>query len=414
MRTETQAPQESVSEAVIAPARQALHKLAWSEMLIIVLVAWLGEYASSVATVTPALVDAWTSWLGADNATAGLLATSGLLGQTIGLIGGVLLVSRWPLAKLAWLGLLITIPSDAVSTVINSSGNMLVVRLVQGLGTGFIMAAAINWMGRHQQTVRAFAVFVLLQAILPRAFLNLVPLMTPLVGHASVYVGLIVWALTCTVFVGALSRNGGGTPIGRAVGHWRAPLGRRISAVSASALFNFGAIGMWAFLMRYAQSKGLSAAVFLQLTAWSAAFGILGSWVAFALNTRVGRTAAIFAGYGLVILNTLAMVTLPVTAPIFAAEMFTGGFAVSFLLPHLLATQSALDTSGRLPIVGLIVGAVGASLGPMAFGFISQRFSYATAFAAVAGLWVIGCFALVFAARYANRSDPMSAALTPT
>lgn len=190
------------------------------------------------------------------------------------------------------------------------------------------------------------------------------------------------------------------------------PLAGESAQFSAMALFNFSAIGMWAFLLRYAESKGLSANSVLQTIGFSAIFSVLGSWLAFAVNTWIDRTMAIIASYVVLFLNTLALAILPVTPWAFASEMFVGGFVSSFLMPYILATQSALDSSGRLPVWGLIGGAFGASLGPMVFGSISQHFSYASAFAAVAGVGVIGCTALVIAARYTARTAPSPAAAT--
>jgi len=248
-----------------------------------------------------------TNWrlvvrLGVPERVAGDIATVNLLAHATGVGATLYLVSRWPLPRIALVGLVLAISGDLTSIFGHSVVPLLIERAVAGLGLGLQYGSVVNWFGHNENSAQGFGIFVALQFVLAALLFAIIPHLSPLLGDATPYLALLPLMGMAAVFLPVLGLNGGSRPLREGTNAINAthtlPASprqariRRVLSVLAFAAFNLAALGLYAYMQRFGESVGLSAAAASDALALSAICGIPGgSWSS--------RLAAGTVAYGL-------------------------------------------------------------------------------------------------------------------
>ncbi|HEY5337389.1 MAG TPA: MFS transporter, partial [Rhizomicrobium sp.] len=179
-------------------------------LLILFLVSLAGCYGAMSVAVLPALIDTWVVYLHIPESTAGLIASCNVLGATVSLALGTWLVSRMRLATIMALGFAIAASGDAASMLARDAAVLLPIRFLCGFGLGLIVAATMNWIGRHAQADRGFGFYMTLQFVFTAILFALIPWLGPVAGNAAVYIALLMLACCTLVLLPVLLRADGG------------------------------------------------------------------------------------------------------------------------------------------------------------------------------------------------------------
>ncbi|MBX3503912.1 MAG: hypothetical protein KF895_00430 [Parvibaculum sp.] len=374
------------------------------------LVALCGAYGAIIVSILPSLVGAWISDAGLSEQAAGEVAAANVLGATVGLVAALVLVSRWPLPRIAQLGLVFAMAGDALSIRADGFIELCVLRALAGLGVGLLTGAIANWIGRHDQAARGFGMYTMLQFVLAAGYIAAVPALAVHAAGASVYLCLLVLALLSFLLVPLLNLNGGDVPLSKAPPDLRAaavesrPL-LKLLAVLSFGLFSVAAVGLWSYMLRFGELLGIEAGEVAHILALSALCGIPGTILVVALGERFGRTKPLMLALAVYTVPVIVFGLSQVTAAIFIGAVVVQSIAWAVVAPYFQAVQAALDRSGRLAVWGVIVVSVGAGLGPALVGFLIDGESYTVAFAVALGVLALAALAGVIPSLAADRKE---------
>lgn len=375
-------------------------------LAILFLVAAAGCYGAMAVGVLPALINVWIADLHISESAAGLIASGNVLGATLALALGVWLVTRVRLVTIMVIGLVLAAPCDAFSIFARDVPLLAALRLACGFGLGLIVAAATNWIGRNPQADRGFAFYMTLQFLFTAALFAIVPLLEPRLGHAAVYVALLMLACCTLILLPGLAFADGGEilpaqqPNPGAVSRTSAPAFLIIASI---VLFELAAIGMWTYLLRYGEATGLSSAAASQALSLSSLCGIPGGILVAYLGARGGRLVPIIAALGMFIAILLAFSVRLVSPLVFIVGTALQNVAWNFVFPYLQGVQSVLDRSGRLAVWGMLCASLGGALGPALLGATVNAESYRSAFLLAAAILAGSLVLAVWPARLTDR-----------
>lgn len=365
------------------------------------LVAACGTYGAIIVSILPSLVGAWITENGLTEQAAGDIAAVNVLAATIGLCLSLFLVSRWPLPRIARFGLLLAIAGDGASILADGWLVLSACRGLEGLGIGLLVGAVTNWIGRHEHAARGFGMYIMLQFVFAAAYIAAVPYAAPLVGGASVYAVLLVFAFISLLLAPLLGLNGGGAPLPAALAsspEYSAaaetdhPVFLKLLAVLGFGFFNVAAVGLWSYMLRYGELVGLSPEAAAQTLAFSALCGIPGTLLVILLGSRYGRAWPLVIALAVYTAPALLFALSEVSASVFIAGIVVQNVAWAIVAPYFQAVQAALDRTGRLAVWGMIMVSVGAGLGPALIGFSIDGNSYVAAFAVAIAFLAVAAF----------------------
>src|SRR5690606_37865311 len=160
-------------------------------LFVLFLVAACGTYGAIIVSILPSLVGAWISDAGLTEQLAGEVAAVNVLAATLGLCLSLFLVSRWPLPRIARLGLLLAIAGDGGSIFADGWYVLSVCRGLEGLGIGLLVGAVTNWIGRPDPAARGFGMYIMLRLVLAAVSIATIPSVRPVLPAASAYAGSV-------------------------------------------------------------------------------------------------------------------------------------------------------------------------------------------------------------------------------
>jgi MFS transporter, DHA1 family, inner membrane transport protein len=363
-----------------------------------------GVYSSMILNLLPSFINTWVVHLGVPERVAGDIATVNLLAHATGVGATLYLVSRWPLPRIALVGLVLAISGDLASIFDHTLVPLLVARVLAGLGLGLQYGAVINWFGRNENSAQGFGLFITLQFVLAALLFAIIPHMFTLFGDASPYLALLPLMIMAVVCLPVLGLNGGSQPL--RVGarpiiaanmSSRASLQQagihKVLSVLAFAAFNLAALGLYGYMQRYGEAVGLSAAAASGALALSAVCGIPGGFLVVALGSRYGRLWPLLISLLAFAAPIVVFARGTVSAVVFVLGQAIIGLAWTVVFPYFLDVQSALDKTGRLSVVGMLAAAIAAACGPSYIGLGIDQGTYGGAFRL--GLWAFAASAVM-------------------
>lgn len=378
---------------------------------VLFLIALAGSYGMLFASMLPALVNTWLVHLKLTEQVAGFIATANILAATVGLALSIVLVSRWPLVRIARAGIAIAAAGDIASIFAASAIELGVLRLLAGFGLGLLAGAMTNWFGRHEHAERGFGISVMLQFVLTALLFALIPVIEPWFGDASIYVALLTLGLAAILLSPLFNLNGGFAPLVAPVEQAdvasdRRSLGLMVLAVLAFALFELAVVGLWSYMLRYAELSGLSSASAARVLALSSLCGIPGTVLVLVFGSRYGRWRPLLVSLALYVLPTLVLALSSASSALLIFGLVLQNIAWAIAVPYFQAVQACLDRSGRLAIWGMLAASVGAGFGPALLGAAIDGGSFAMAFGAAVLMLAVSAMIVARPAIVADRIEP--------
>lgn len=364
------------------------------------LVALAGAYGMLFASMLPALVDVWLVHLHLSERVAGLVAMANVLAATVGLGLSIRLATSWSLTRIARVGIAAALFGDSVSIFATDATELFALRIVAGLGLGLLAGGMTSWFGRHEHAERGFGMSVMLQFLLAALLFAVIPSLEPWFGDASVYVALLALGAVAVILHPLFNLNGGALPLtpdanAKADSRKQTPITISILAVLAFALFELAVVGLWSYMLRYAELSGLPAAAASRILAFSSLCGIPGTFLVLLLGRRYGRLWPLLISLAVYVLPTIAFVLMRASSIVLITGLVLQNIAWAFAAPYFQAVQASLDRTGRLAVWGMLVASAGAGFGPALLGAAIDEQSFIVAFIAVVA--AIGATALLVA-----------------
>jgi len=345
----------------------------WALILALVIANTMGLMPTSV---TGFLVGGVIDGLGFSAIQAGVLGTSEMMAAAASSILVAPFMARISRVRIAVCGALLAASAQFASALLDSFGPLIGARLVAGVGSGLVLAAAIATAAAARNPDRVYGYAI-------GGYMGAISLLTPLVAALIEAMGIAAgYAALGSLYLLGLPAliHLGHAPGAAAVSRSEPlPLPRRelLLLLGIMILFGLGPGPTWAFMERLGVHIGLE----VGRIGWILAVGFLcgsgGSLLAGALGARWGRTRPLVLG-----LLTLGAACLGFE--FFSHEFVYGTMTMLFMLSYmfvqvfLLATIAAFDPSGRVgaAAAGSFVLLLG--LGPVLGGLLITAGSYAT------------------------------------
>ncbi len=177
-------------------------------------------------------------------------------------------------------------------------------------------------------------------------------------------------------------------------------------------VFYVGAIGVWAFLERFAVHAGIDRDTVSTAIAAGLIVGVIGSLGA---AVFAGRTARIWPQTlsGIVLVGSLVMLIHIDSARQFYVAVFVLNCSWNFFMPFVIGLVAGRDSTGRLP--SLVPGTVmiGGILGPVLAGAVIRSQGHAIAMIVLTTIVALAIAGYVAIARPLRTNSSMAAA-TPS
>ncbi|WP_261841835.1 MFS transporter [Aliamphritea ceti] len=307
----------------------------------------------------PMLVGGMVEHLGMTDQQAGFVATSDMLGYTIGTLSSFFFIHKVNWRKLSLACIALMVAANALSGNISDYDTLLAVRFVSGLGGGVLTAVTFAVIGQMRDPDSAYGWWLVFQAgfglVGFQYFWDI-----SVNGGFLVLTGLLLLGGLLFSFIPeqALSQNRNISKVDPAV------FKKAASGVVAIFLVYIGLMAIYTYLERIGNQAGLSPEdIGISFSAMSVA-GLLGGGLAAKMGSRCGRSIPVIIGTAGCILSFYLFTIDQVAFATYAAAccLFFGLW--SFLLPYLMGACAAVDASGRtLAMANAAIGA-GLAFGP--------------------------------------------------
>lgn len=329
-------------------------------MGFILLPIWIGAAVRDLN-----LVDAYVGWLAAAH-LGGVAAAS---------LGFSVIVDRLDRRRLAMFGAVLALAGNLASVFIHSIDDLMVARVICGLGEGVLLTAISAAASGARNPVRAFTIMSFGLAIMAVLAFPLMPRLIGLYGAPGAFGLMAVAEILCIPALLWLpsrpEQSGLDMPSG---GSLRELLtdGKVLLALVAYAIFYISDSIIWPFLERIGAQAGLSLMGVSILLAVASVISLAAPVAAHALGLRLGRAAPIAVGTMILALN--ACIIADSGSPyIFSGTVIVFAFLVLFITPYILEIFSSLDPKGRVAGASPAFMSIGNALGPMASALILEE-----------------------------------------
>lgn len=326
--------------------------------------------------ILPLLVGGFIDGLDIGEIKAGMLATTEVFCLGI----SQLLVSfgmiRLQPSRLAVAGSVVLIIGILLSIIFDVYNGLLVARGISGLGMGMISAAATMtiataFVDPDKAAGKVYALIYVASAM--------IYLVSPYLSQLGEYRGLLMFLGVIVILAIPLHLRLPDIQID--AGHDTTidnnfPWKSIILLISGVAIIFTGLGACWSFAERLGLDSGLNDSQVSVYLAWSVAATVVGATTTGWLGTRLGRGFPIHAG---IIISALACFLMSSTGLswTFIPGLMLYQAGTAFLIPYMLGTAAALDSTGRLAaaVIGSLVFFYGA--GSTLGGWVIETFSLA-------------------------------------
>lgn len=330
----------------------------------------LGALAAAILTMAPAIVGGYISQLGFSPQQAGYLISADMAGVGFATLPALLWINRLNWRHVARTALLLMVVGNLLTASLDSFSFLLITRSFTGLAAGTIVSLCLASIGQTRDPDRVFGLWIVAQLIIGAAGLALFPHILALWGFQSIFIVLAAALFALSFFVSPLPVSGAGGKVTAAQSP-EALIKYRLIFAACGILgvlcFYIGQSSIWAFLGRIGVAYQLDAEFISYALSLSSFAGIAGALSASALTSRWGRFLPSTVGFGIILLSLVLLLSkLSDTGYMLAACMFQ--FALTFTLPYLLGSITAIDSTGRIILLANIMIGGGLALGPAIAG----------------------------------------------
>lgn len=358
----------------------------------------LGIGAGCISALQPLLLDLLRQSGKLDVAAMGLAATAEAAGMAI---ATTLAALRLPLAGLrtkALLALAAMVLANA-GTVFAGAEAVVVLRFVNGAGSGILLWLLVGMLSRSDAPARIFAIYVTAQSVLALALSQAIAaLVAPAFGHAGAYGLLVLLNLAMLVAVPRLADGFAGAD----AGSMGLPGPRALLVLLAMAAFLAGIMGLWVYLLPLLAASGHDAATAGMAVPVGIAGQIAGGLLAVFLASRLGAVTAWVCGIVLALAAIVLLVGAAGTLPmLLGAGLF--GLVWIFVPPFQMPAVLGVDPTGRGAMLVGTAQLSGTVIGPLAAAPLVARLGV-SAVSGLAAAWLALSLLMLMAARFGHRT----------
>jgi predicted MFS family arabinose efflux permease len=322
-------------------------------------------------------------------------------------------LARCSRTRVALLGGVLAGAGHATSGFIVDFEPLVASRVVAGIGSGLLVAAANAAAASAPNPDRLFAIAGVTNGLLYSIFPTLFPYVTVSYGASG---GFIALGLVCFAVIPFFARLLPARETPEESPDLMSAPNRDLALVTMLALFIYelGQAGVWAFLGQIGERAGLNEYAVGNVLSGTGLAGISGGVLAAFLGVRYGRTWPIAIGIGLNSISAAALVLSHDPIPYVILNLIWNS-SYYFVVPYIMGLLAALDDLGRWAVAALAVWFAGDALGPGIAGSIVERAGYVP----LAGMVLVTglvCVVSMPAAsrRLGKRSNHSREVLTPT
>jgi len=367
-----------MAPAVMTPSRRAI-------------VAAIGLSVAGVAafSVLPVMVGILTDSHGLGASLAGYVASADLAGFALTALAAAFWVVRCRWRRAAIVGLSALVIGNLLSLGTPGFAQLLIARLLAGIGAGTVYSVAMSTLARCRDTDRAFGLMIAAQVIFQVIALFVLPRLVAVWGPSALFLTLGGVSVLASVGITQLPDfiEGSSEPPTTMLATRSAWL-----ALAGVALFTLNLGALWTYIERMGVSAGLSSPQVGSMLAAALAISVLGALGASRLGDRFGRRLPLvvaMAGQ----LVALVLMTENASAVAFAIGATLYSLAWAFAMPYFYGFVASHDPGGRLIVLAPAVQAIGVSLGPLLAASMLRGDPYllVNCLAAVALLGAVAC-----------------------
>lgn len=337
----------------------------------------------------PMLVGGMVEHLGMSAQQAGYVATSDMLGYTLGTIASFFFIHKlnWRTLSLACIVLMAI--ANGYSGFITDYETLLVVRFVSGLGGGILTAVTFAAIGQMRDPDSAYGWWLVFQAAF--GFVGFQYFWDISVnGGFIVLTGLLIIGAFMLPFIPQQASQSDATSGGLA----KENFGKATLGVIAILLVYIGLMSEYTYLERIGNSAGLSPEeIGTAFSAMSIA-GLVGGGLAAKLGATYGRLIPSLLGTVGAIVSFYLLSTADISFNLYTIACCLYFGLWSFLLPYLIGACAAVDSSGRTLAMGNAAIGAGLAFGPFIAASLIADNGY-TILATVATAFVALGFVLI-------------------
>lgn len=304
--------------AGMAAAEQGAERLNRGGLASAILVGLVGAL---VIFVTPGFLAVVAQKTGFDNDQLGYLAAWDInaMGVTVGLSTFALAKVRWRLA--VGVGLALIVVGNLLTSAAISFPEMATARVVAGAGEGIAVGFAFAALGRARNPDRAFAIYLVVGALLSSAFLYALPAIQASIAPANLFVIIAILTALVMLSLGAFPDGSKDEPDFFA-GGGKLDLRFASGALLGVFLLFFAMGAMWSYSERIGLASGLSVEVIASGLSIGTMAGVLGAGLAGILPRRWGRSWPLVANGAVGIVSVL----------MFNGQLSSGAFVIATVL----------------------------------------------------------------------------------
>lgn len=328
----------------------------------------IGVIGASMPFLMPIFVGAMIDHLGFSARDAGLIAAVELTSMGAATLTMTVLVNRWNRRAIVLGGLVIFLIGNLAASVADAFLPLAIARTLSGLGSGILLSTMKATVAATRNPVRIFGIYSIVLLVVASAVFPTMPLVLAKWGTSGAYLVAATLILPGLVLLRWFPPRGlAPAPVregGERLVNW--PM---LLALSAMLVYFVAQGSVWAYLERMGVASGLDVGVVGKILGGAALAGMAGAALVSWLNVRIGRAKPVFFGV-LCSVASLLLLVQGMGAEAYVVAAMTLNLAFFFSGPYLLGAMAALDTQGRVVVMGLVMQSIGGAAGPALAGLI--------------------------------------------
>jgi len=356
---------------------------------------WLFSLGTMFIMIMPLMVGAMIDQLGFSEADSGRVVSSAMLGVLIVSVTAILSVHKWNLRLTSYIGLFVIAASEILSAFTSTLGMMNLLRFVNGLGAGMILASINTYISGFKYSDSIFGVAFAGKFTIGAIALFTFPYLIKFTGIKGVFLCVGFMATLGLILMTWFLKKDPRTE----TEHINIPTWSLILNLKISLIFLLAALlalfiannGMWAYYERFGMDAGIPLeriGLCLSLSLIGGSFGgSLAAWV----GGKIERTISIALGLG-AMAGSVVLIILHINFLTYLVSALGVTVGFSFAIPFFLGAIAEKDHSGRLLNFGGLLIFLGSFLGPTLASFCVDRGSYIVLMLGGIGLLILSFF----------------------
>ena len=309
--------------------------------------------------------------------------------------------------KLAIGGGLLAAVGLLVSAQSTSMFEMLIGRVITGIGSGFAISGANAAVAAREDAERIFAIIWTLGGVVTAAVVRYMP---EYVKDGNYPLGFSILVVLCLVGVPLMAwipqrpASFGSVPVVRtsATGvpdsepaESRTVFGpMTLMALFGMLIYSAAELALWQFAYNIPVESGIAEETASKALAFATLMGLVGGAIAALLGVRLGRIAPLLVGSLCSVIGRGVYIAASSSEWLFLGALLWGlGFY--FVAPYQLGLVAAIDRRGRVAVAGGAALNFGYAIGPAIAGWILQRMDHSALIVAICGATLLSMFLLL-------------------